>query len=69
VADVEWFEQIRRFGWTCEALGQPMRAEAGWLTALHIRIDDDTPALLRANGIYHPLRLSLTTRRGEGADQ
>lgn len=67
VAEVEWFDQIRRFGWECEALGQPMRGEMGWLTALHIGIGDDTPALLRATGIYHMPGSSLMTRCGEGA--
>ncbi|WP_298670740.1 acyl-homoserine-lactone synthase [uncultured Sphingomonas sp.] len=64
VADVEWFEQIRRFGWVCEALGQPVRHERQWLTALHIRIEADTVERLREGGAYEQLRLALAMPTG-----
>jgi N-acyl-L-homoserine lactone synthetase len=54
VAEQEWFEQIRTFGWTCEALGQPMRQGPRWLTALHIVIDDQTIEGLRRAGMHAP---------------
>lgn len=62
VAEQEWFEQIRDFGWKCEALGQPFRHDGRSLVALHIQIDRETPELLLAGGIYEPLRLTLATQ-------
>lgn len=51
VAEVSWFEQIRRFGWACHALGAP-RGEGGrLLTALRIEIDDTTIPRLALNGV------------------
>jgi N-acyl-L-homoserine lactone synthetase len=55
VANLDWFEQVRNFGWDCSALGRPALGPSGWLTALHIRIDQDTPARLCAHGIYRPV--------------
>ena len=69
VAEQPWFEQIRHFGWECEALGQPVRHGARWLTALHIQIDRNTPALLYAGGVYEPLRLVLATKGAGGRIQ
>jgi N-acyl-L-homoserine lactone synthetase len=51
VADMAWFEQIRLFGWRCEALGRPRRHDNEELVALRIEIDAETPALLIAAGI------------------
>jgi len=59
VAEVAWFEQIRRFGWNCAALGQPVQQGREWLTALHIAIDSDTIDRLRQGGVYEPLRYAL----------
>lgn len=59
VADEEWFEQIRRFGWDCKALGQPVDHEGNRLIALHIRIDDETIDGLRTGGVYEAPRLML----------
>ncbi|OUC56156.1 autoinducer synthase [Sphingobium sp. GW456-12-10-14-TSB1] len=59
VAEQEWFEQIRRFGWDCKALGQPVVHEARRLVALHIQIDDETIDGLRAGGVYEAPRLML----------
>lgn len=69
VAEVEWFEQIRRFGWACEALGQSVRHGPRELVALHIQIADDTVDRLKAGGVYEPLRLALSTRPAQGAGQ
>ncbi len=69
VAEVEWFEQIRRFGWTCEALGQPMRQGGRFLTALHILIEADTPERLRAGGIGADADHALVRTRIEGGAQ
>ena len=69
VAEVEWFNQIRRFGWTCEPLGQPMRHGGRFLTALHILIDDDTPERLRAGGIEADAGHALVRTRIDGGQQ
>lgn len=69
VAEVEWFNQIRRFGWTCEPLGQPMRHGGRFLTALHILIDDDTPKRLRAGGIGADAGHALVQTRIDGGRQ
>ena len=63
VADVAWFEQIRRFGWHCEALGQPVSYGPDSLVGLHIAIDTDTIARLSAAGNYEPPSLALVSAR------
>lgn len=65
VAEQEWFEQIRRFGWACEALGQPVVHERGSLVALHIRIDDETIGRLQASGVYEAPRMMLAAQRAD----
>jgi acyl-homoserine lactone synthase len=52
VAEMSWLSQILAFGWRCRPLGIPKRSVSGMLGALLIEIDDDTPALLAANGIW-----------------
>nr|QXY08332.1 autoinducer synthase [uncultured Sphingobium sp.] len=66
VAEVEWFNQIRRFGWACEPLGQPMRHGGRFLAALHILIEADTPEKLRAGGIGTDAGYALVRTRIEG---
>ncbi|MCW6530692.1 autoinducer synthase [Sphingomonas sp. MMSM20] len=66
VAELAWFEQVRRFGWACEALGQPMQHGAELLTALHIRIEPDTLDRLRGAGTYEALTHALATTGPEG---
>lgn len=51
VAEVDWFDQIRTFGWECRALGKPAVYNGRTLTSLRIDIDTDTPARLVAAGI------------------
>lgn len=51
VAEVSWFEQIRRFGWDCRSLGAPRGEGSRLLTALRIEIDDTTIPRLALNGI------------------
>ena len=63
VAEQEWFEQIRHFGWACEALGQPVVHEGRSLVALHIRIDGETIDGLRTSGVYEAPGLLLTAPR------
>ena len=63
VAEQDWFNQIRRFGWACEALGQPIVHEGCSLVALHIRIDDETIDGLRTGGVYESPRLMLAAPR------
>lgn len=61
VADLDWFEQIRRFGWACGALGQPVRHNGRLLVALHISIEADILERLHRGGVYEPLRHVLST--------
>jgi N-acyl-L-homoserine lactone synthetase len=58
VAEIGWLQQILAFGWRCRPLGLPRRVDGKMLGALRIDINDETPALLEANGIYRstPLR-------------
>lgn len=67
VAEQEWFEQIRRFGWECQALGQPVACGGRRLIALHIRIDDQTIEGLRDGGVYEAPRLMLVAPRTGGS--
>jgi len=59
VAELSWFNQIRKFGWACEALGPPNGHGSSALIALHIQITSDTPELLRQTGILTPLTLTM----------
>lgn len=59
VADLDWFNQIQRFGWACEPLGQPVRHDSRWLTGLHIAIEPDTVERLRRGGAYAELTYAL----------
>jgi len=52
VAEIGWLQQILAFGWDCRPLGLPRRFDSRVLGAIEIRIADDTPALLAANGIW-----------------
>ncbi len=63
VAEQEWFEQIRHFGWDCKALGQPVVHEGRRLIALHIQIDGETIDDLRASGVYEAPQLMLAAPR------
>ena len=68
VAEQDWFDQIRDFGWKCEALGQSFRHGGRSLVGLHIHIDQETPERLQAGGVYEPLRLTLAAQSiGEAA--
>lgn len=67
VAEQDWFEQIRTFGWACEALGQPLRHGSRWLRALHIAIDDQTVVGLRQAGIHTAEHFALHAPGGEQA--
>lgn len=54
VAEIGWLQQILAFGWRCRPLGLPRRIGGQMLGALEIDIDESTPRLLKARGIYHP---------------
>lgn len=54
VAEIGWFQQIAEFGWDCAALGSPRIVGGAMLVGLMIAIDQDTPALLDARGIWTP---------------
>lgn len=51
VAELDWFAQIRTFGWDCKALGEAGIYDGRALTSLRIEIDADTPARLKSAGI------------------
>lgn len=63
VAEWAWFEQIRRFGWECTALGAPREHGGRLLTALHIAVDGTTMSRLAANGIMSDARIGLLPAR------
>jgi len=54
VAELGWLQQILAFGWRCRPLGLPCRIGGRTLGALRIDIDQETPGLLAANGVYRP---------------
>lgn len=51
VAELAWLQQILAFGWRCRPFGFPQQVGGRTLGALEIDIDQDTLALLAANGI------------------
>ena len=52
VAELGWLQQILAFGWKCRPLGLPRQLDCGLLGALAIDIDERTPDLLEARGIW-----------------
>ncbi|MDF8333689.1 acyl-homoserine-lactone synthase [Novosphingobium cyanobacteriorum] len=54
VAEAAWYDQIVRFGWSCQPLGQPVRIGTQDLVAMLIDIDPRTPHLLKLGGITSP---------------
>ncbi|MBU2605199.1 MAG: autoinducer synthase [Alphaproteobacteria bacterium] len=64
VASVGWFRQIAAFGWECQALGPQRNVGGELLVALHISVDEETPAKLAANGIYCPSAFRLAGAGG-----
>ena len=52
VAEIGWFQQIANFGWRCALLGLPRIVEGRTLVAMRIDIDDETPDLLAAGGMW-----------------
>lgn len=54
VAEPAWLRQILAFGWHSRMLGEPRAVNGEMLGALAIDIDEQTPGLLLANGIYTP---------------
>ncbi len=63
VAELGWFRQIIGFGWNCRPLGLPRPLGSSHITALAIDIDDETPALLSAGGIYQPAPATFPVQR------
>jgi len=51
IAERRWLEQIQGFGWRTRALGPQLGDGAARLGALEIRIDPDTPRLVREAGL------------------
>lgn len=60
VAELGWFRQIERFGWSCRALGAPVRTAREELIGLEIDITVETPRLLEASGINCSLNDTLS---------
>ncbi|MBN8818715.1 MAG: autoinducer synthase [Sphingomonas sp.] len=62
VADMPWYGQLLSFGWRCEPLGLPQPIDKSMIAALKILIDDDTPALMAAAGVWSPSSAPLGER-------
>lgn len=63
IAELGWLQQILAFGWACRPLGLPVAFGGKMLGALAIKIETNTPELLRAAGIRAlPLRFDHETR-------
>jgi acyl-homoserine lactone synthase len=54
VVQLSFLSQIAEMGWTCRPLGPPARMHGRLLGAFRIDLDVDSPAALRAAGIYVP---------------
>lgn len=52
VAQIGWLQQILSFGWDCRPLGLPRELACGLTGAIRIDIDERTPGLLAANGMW-----------------
>ncbi len=65
VADLCWFDQVREFGWRCDALGPKAADPGGRLMALHIHIDAHVLDDLKRGGVYAPLSFRLADDDGE----
>ena len=52
VAEIAWLQQILAFGWDCRPLGLPAQHRGTMVGALAISIDQRTPELLAANGVW-----------------
>lgn len=52
VVTAAYREQVLAMGWRAEPLGPPSARDGGALGAFRLEIDDETPTLLAANGIY-----------------
>lgn len=63
VAELGWLQQILAFGWRCRPLGLPRIVDGRPLGALRIDVTAETPALLKANGIYSPQSLQRAPAR------
>jgi len=59
IADMPWYHQLLSFGWRCEPLGLPQAVERGMIGALKILIDEETPALMQAAGVWSPNALPV----------
>ena len=51
IAEENWLDQIKRFGWRTRSLGTEQREGTTRLGAIEIQIDGDTPHLLREAGL------------------
>jgi acyl homoserine lactone synthase/acyl-homoserine lactone synthase len=67
VANLQWFRQVERFGWCCNALGPALKLGGETLVALYIEIDGNTPGALARTGIYDPASYRLAVGEREFA--
>jgi N-acyl-L-homoserine lactone synthetase len=54
VVTARFLSQVLVMGWQCQPLGSPQMVNGTMTGAFRIDIDEDTPSLLRATGIYVP---------------
>jgi N-acyl-L-homoserine lactone synthetase len=59
VASQAWFEQIKRFGWQCRRLGEPVAIDGKTLVGLHIALNETTLDGLDRAGIRTQTSLNL----------
>lgn len=59
VAELNWFNQIMRFGWQCRPLGAANVIDGQILVGLHIHIDGDTISGLKRACVFEPTALRL----------
>lgn len=57
VVATHFLAQIIKMGWQCEPLGTPQMVDGMTIGAFRIDIDEATPDLLRATGIYAPVKV------------
>jgi N-acyl-L-homoserine lactone synthetase len=58
VVTARFLSQILTMGWRCQALGSPRVVGGSMIGAFRIDVDEATPSLLQATGIYAPVKIN-----------
>lgn len=67
VAGLAWYRQIRRFGWQCRALGDPVTHDGQKLVGLHISVDGHTLAGVKQAGCFAEPTIEMPAATGGAA--